>query len=83
MNWILEQDVEHDLIPIDLHVIRQAWPGNMGVRLVVRREGFVGGERGANFKDLRIGQAGIILIDLDRICDPNHCRFAQGRVNPR
>src|SRR5712692_3966021 len=41
MNWIFEEHIEHDLSPIDRHIVRQARALNVSESLGVRSEGLV------------------------------------------
>src|ERR1700674_2465207 len=70
MNRILKQHVEHCLIPKNLRIARQLWPGNMRQGLFVGGEGPVRFERYSSFGNPWTGETSVAFVNLNRVGDP-------------
>src|SRR5260370_18970594 len=71
VNRVVEQNIEHGLVPEDLRVAGQARSRNMRERFVLGRAGPVRFERYAGFHYSWIREAGISFVNLNLLCDPN------------
>ena len=82
-NRILEEDVEHPLIPVKARGVRQSCAGHVRERLAVRFERSIRRQRDADAGDGRRGQSRVLLVDRQIVRDPHQRRIAQRGVRAR
>ena len=79
-DLVLEERVEHRLLPDDLRVGRQRRSADVGQCALVAGERPVGRQRDAHGPQPLAGQQAIVLVDRQPIPDPDHDRVAQHGV---
>ena len=77
---IVEQHVEELLVPVELEIVGERRPFDMRARLLVGRERPVGGERDPRLDDPRRRQAGVVLVEVDAVDQPELRCIAQRLV---
>ena len=80
LDLVLEQRVEHGLLPDDLRIDRQRRPGDVRQRALVGGERAVGRQRDAHGPQLLIGQQAALLVHGQAVPHPDHDRVAQHGV---
>src|SRR5467141_3802941 len=73
LDRILEQNVEHGLVPKDVCVVRERRSGDARIGVFISNEGAVRRKRNARGDDLGSRKTNIIFIDFDEIGDPESC----------
>jgi hypothetical protein len=70
LDGVLEPDVEHPLVPVEIDVGRQRRAGDVGPGLLPGFERPVERQRDAGRDEPRRGERRLVLVELDRIGDP-------------
>src|SRR6266853_5995340 len=81
VNRVVEQNIEHGLVPEDLGIAWQARAGDMRERFIVGHEGPIRFQRHAGFHHSRIREADIAFVNLNLFSDPKSCRLMQRRID--
>ena len=74
---VLEQRVEHRLLPEDLRLGRQRGAGHVRQRFLVAGERPVGRQGDAHGAQLLVREPPVVLVHLQLVADPDHQRVAQ------
>ena len=80
---VVEQHVEELLVPVELEVVGERRPLDMRARLLVGGERPVGGERDPRLDDPRGPEAGVVLVKVDAVDEPELRCIAQRLVGAR
>ena len=77
LDVVVEEDVEHRLLPDDLGVGGQQRALDVGERLLPGLERAVRRQRDLDGGDRRLGQGGVVLEDADLLPHPHHGRVGE------
>src|SRR5216683_3251909 len=73
LDRVLEQHVEHGLVPKDVRIVRKRRSRNVRIGVFISNEGAVRRKRNARRYDLGSRKTNIIFIDFHEIGDPKSC----------